>query len=115
MRIQCTVVQKYDISSTQIVYRVIWCKIIIQIRIHIHTYIHKYVCMYALKVHYYRVQYKFGKWFVWLGDILWICSMENSSHENFITPNVSAADCYLCQWYTTHTTKNSSQLPKCLV
>ena len=36
---------------------------------------------------------------VWLGDIFWKGSMEFSSHRDFITPNVSAADCYLRQWY----------------
>ena len=36
---------------------------------------------------------------VWLGDIFWKGSMEFSSHRDFITPNVSAADCCLHQWY----------------
>ena len=36
---------------------------------------------------------------VWLGDILWIGSMELSSHRDFILPNVLSANCYLHEWY----------------
>ena len=31
---------------------------------------------------------------VWLGDILWISSMEFSSHRNFIAPNISATEMF---------------------
>ena len=31
--------------------------------------------------------------------IYWKGSMEFSSHRDFVTPNVSAADCCLRQWY----------------
>ena len=55
-------------------------------------YVHKYRYMYANDI-------QFEKEVVWLGDILWKGSMEFSSHRGFITPNVSAADCYLRQWY----------------
>ena len=34
---------------------------------------------------------KVGNRVVWLGDVLWKCSLDITSHRNFAMPNISAA------------------------
>ena len=59
-----------------------------------HTYVH--ICIHNMYVHMRRYPYYLHSY---LCTYMWIGSMEFSSHRDFISSNVSTADCYLHQWY----------------